>query len=152
MSAPQAFDGIEPRPPADAFERPFGAGDLPALRQELASLAWRWSLPPSAGADLLLVVNELATNSLRHGGGSGYLWVWRDHEDVVFEVADADHLTAPLPGGRHPDTAAISGRGLYLVSQLCRDVQVRSRSGVTAVRARLAATTGRASSPPGGSS
>jgi len=91
MSASHAFDRIGPRPPADAFGRPFGAGDLSAHRQELASLAWRWSLPASTGADLLLVVNELATHSLRHGGGSSYLWVWRDHQDVVFEVADAGH-------------------------------------------------------------
>jgi hypothetical protein len=40
-------------------------------------------------AALVLAVDEVATNSLRHGGGRGTLRIWRDADAVVCEVRDA---------------------------------------------------------------
>src|SRR5215212_12028195 len=38
--------------------------------------------------DLVLAVHEIATNSVRHGGGTGTLRMWQDHGTVICEIRD----------------------------------------------------------------
>ena len=84
----------------------------------------------------MLLVSELVTNSVRHGGGGGVLRVWRDGDALVCEVRDGGRLGDPLAGRRRPTLEQPDGRGLWLANQLCDLVQLRSSAGGTVVRFR----------------
>jgi two-component sensor histidine kinase len=83
-------------------------------------------LDPARAADLVLAVDEVATNSLRHGGGRGAQRFWRDEGALVCEVRDA--------GRERPAIDRDGGRGLWMVNQLCDLVQLRSFPGGAVVR------------------
>lgn len=122
----------EPRTPADRLV--FGEGMLGRVRQFVIDAAGRRGLGPARMGDLLLAVNELATNSIRHGGGRGSMRVWSQGDAVVCEVTDRGRLTDPLVGRRRPDREAEGGRGLWIVNQLCDLVELRSTPHGTAIR------------------
>ena len=64
-------------------------------------------LPEPDAQDLVLAANEIATNSVRHGGGGGILRMWQDDGSVVCEVDDRGKLKKELSTGRvNSDTAA----------------------------------------------
>ncbi len=72
--------------------------------------------------DALLVVSELATNAVEHGGTPFDVMVEvRDHS-VVLEVTDG---SAVLPTRRDAATDEERGRGLQLVAALAADCGVR---------------------------
>lgn len=82
--------------------------------------------------DLVIAVSELTANAIRHGGGRGRIRIEQTAEGLRVEVSDhgpglpAD-LSQELP---LPD--AVSGRGLWLVRNLCRDLHISSSArGVT---------------------
>ena len=89
--------------------------------------------------DLVLAVNELATNSIRHGGGVGTLRVAVEGDRVVCEVSDQGHIRDPLIGRVPPDAAGSSGRGLWIANQLCDLVQLHSTPSGTTVRLTMRA-------------
>ncbi len=85
----------------------------------------------------MLAVNELATNSIRHGGGSGVLRVWREPEVLICEVTDHGHFEDPLVGRRRPAGTQVGGYGLWLANQVCDLVQVRSGPEGSTVRVHM---------------
>lgn len=85
-------------------------------------------------ADLVMAVNELATNSVRHAGGSGRLGIWREGDALLCEVRDSGQFDWPRLGRRRPPADQVSGRGLWIVDQLCDLVQFRRVPGGSAVR------------------
>jgi anti-sigma regulatory factor (Ser/Thr protein kinase) len=82
----------------------------------------------------VLAVHELATNSLRHGGGRGTLRVWREPGALICEVSDRGRIDQPLVGRERPLGGQIGGRGLWLVNQVCDLVQIRCFPTGNAVR------------------
>jgi anti-sigma regulatory factor (Ser/Thr protein kinase) len=84
--------------------------------------------------DLLLAVNELATNTVRHGGGRGILKAWREPGALICEVTDAGRIQQPLVGRERPRLGQVGGYGLWLANQLCDLVQVRAFPTGGAVR------------------
>lgn len=123
--------------PAGADELPFDAGALAIVRATITRHAVRARLAPTRIEDLVLAVNELATNSIRHGGGSGTLHIWQDDDALICEVRDAGALDRPLAGRRRPATGQIGQYGLWLVNQLCDLVEQRTLPGGNAVRVRM---------------
>jgi anti-sigma regulatory factor (Ser/Thr protein kinase) len=105
--------------PADTIllDQPFTERDLPALRRGVAAHAGRTGLAAGRVTDLVLIVSELASNAIRHGGGSGRLRLWVSPDGVRCQVTDEGpglpHPSA-LPRQRPAATAA-GGRGLWLV-------------------------------------
>lgn len=85
-----------------------------------------------------MAVHELAMNSLVHGGGRGVLRIWRDDDAVVCEVRDSGYIDDPGIGRRLPDPDCDSGRGLWIVNQLCDLVQIRSSAEGTTIRVHIA--------------
>ena len=85
----------------------------------------------------MLAVHELATNSVRHGGGHGTCRLWRDGTALVCEVSDHGWITDPMAGRRRPAADQPGGRGLWLVNQLCDAVELRSSPAGTVVRVRM---------------
>jgi anti-sigma regulatory factor (Ser/Thr protein kinase) len=120
--------------PGDAVLRgSFGPADTSATRRTVAQWARSCGLPDDKAEVLELAASELATNSIRHGGGTGTLAMWLDGSAAVVEFSDAGVLTDPLTGRRAPALGQ-DGAGLYLVNQLCDLVQLRSSSRGTTVR------------------
>lgn len=123
-----------PELPHPSLELVFQAGSLGDLRSQVSREASRAGFGPSRAADVVTAVNEVASNSLRHGGGSGVLRVWHAPDAVVCEVSDGGHIDEPLVGPLRPGTGDRGGRGLWIVNQLCELVQIRSTSAGTTVR------------------
>ena len=136
--AAHAFDEPLPNPPAMRYTLPFGADSLAAVRMFVAYHAALAQLPEQRKNDLVLALNEVATNSVAHGGGSGTLRVWRDLELLVLEVRDEGQIPEPLVGRKRPEPGQIGGLGLWLANQVCELVQVRSSAAGTVVRLHAA--------------
>jgi anti-sigma regulatory factor (Ser/Thr protein kinase) len=121
--------------PGDAVLRGgYGPGDVAATRRTVAQWARSCGLPEDRVEALELAASELASNSIRHGGGAGTVAMWLEDSAAVLEFSDAGTLTDPLTGRRPPALDQQSGRGLYLVNQLCDLVQLRSSDSGTTVR------------------
>jgi anti-sigma regulatory factor (Ser/Thr protein kinase) len=132
MAAPHS-DPLE-GPPEQMVVLGFSSIDLSKVRWLVRAEAVRAGLSESAVESLVLGAHEVATNSIRHGGGTGTLRVWRSPRSVVVEVADAGHITDPLVGRCRPSLAASGGRGLWMAHQLCDLVQLRDVPAGTVVR------------------
>ena len=124
LAAP--FDKPLPDPPPNANSVQFGRENLGEVRRFVLAQAGVAGLTESGTAELVLAVNEVATNSLLHGGGQGSLRVWREPKGLVCEIRDRGHITDPLAGRERPATSREGGRGLWLANQLCELVQIRS--------------------------
>ena len=123
-----------PDPPPDADALPFAAGTLASVRRLVELHAREAGLSATATSDLVLAVNEVATNSVRHGGGEGVLSAWLTDEMVIFEVADAGAFADPLAGRVRPASGQSGGHGLWLCNQACDLVQLRTFATGSVVR------------------
>jgi anti-sigma regulatory factor (Ser/Thr protein kinase) len=132
-----SFEDPLPEPATPPEEFAFGPGPLGAVRKLVAQYAARAGLGMSRMSDLVLAANEIATNSLTHGGGRGVLRIWQEDEALVCEVRDRGRITEPLIGRELPTTDDDGGRGLWLANQLCDLVQIRSSTAGTVVRMHM---------------
>jgi anti-sigma regulatory factor (Ser/Thr protein kinase) len=123
--------------PADAPELAFTALELDAVRGFVAVLANEAGLGRERRDDLVLAVNELATNSIRHGGGSGVVSSWLEHGTFVAEVRDHGQIDRPLAGRETPTSGQVGGHGLWLVNQLCDLMQMRTFPTGSVVRVHM---------------
>ncbi len=115
----------------------FSRSSLRAVRRVVGIEAELAGLGLGRREDLILAVDELATNSVTHGGGHGSLSVWRSQTAIVCEVRDQGHISDPLAGLRQPHRDQFTGRGLWVVGCLCDRVQIASSPGSTAVRVQI---------------
>jgi anti-sigma regulatory factor (Ser/Thr protein kinase) len=129
-----------PPPPPDLgpplTELPFDRDDLGELRHLVVRVAESAGLDPDRVADLVLAVNEIASNTVEHGPGHGRLRMW-DSSGFVTEIADTGRMSVPFPGMAMPPTEGIRGRGLWLVSELVDALEVWSEPGDTVVRMQM---------------
>ena len=130
-----------PPAPADADQFTFDLSTLPALRRFVAARGTELGLDGDRISDLILAVNELGTNSVRHGGGYGVVRLWQERGDVVAEVRDHGCIHDPLAGRERPAVDRLGGRGLWLVNQFWDLVQVRSTAQGCVVRVRMGRAT-----------
>jgi anti-sigma regulatory factor (Ser/Thr protein kinase) len=133
-TAAQPFAQALTPPVEPVREMAFSSAQLGSLRQVLSGWASGHELGEQATEELVLAVNELATNSIRYGGGHGRLLSWCEGEALICEVRDAGHIQDPLIGRSRPAPNEHTGRGLWLVHQLCDRVQIHSVPSHTAVR------------------
>jgi serine/threonine-protein kinase RsbW len=141
VSAPEAFPyaahDAAPTAVTDAarLSRPFSAATLTELRHLVHVHAQRAGLADHALDDFVMAVHELATNAVRHGGGSGRLELRRATDTLVCEVIDrGPGFPAGVPAGSTPPPAERpGGRGLWL-ARLFTDTLIITDgpSGVTA--------------------
>jgi len=127
------FDGRLTAPPGDARGVSFATGGLREVRALVARECAAAGLDPESTVDLVAAVTEVATNSLRHGGGGGHALTWHDAVSVLCEVRDRGRFASPLAGRERPRNLG-SPAGLWLANQLCDLVQVRSYATGTVVR------------------
>ncbi len=120
----------------DPVTQRFARGDLPRLRRLVERAGRRLGLSPTRTDDLVLVVNEIATNAIRHGGGSGTLTMVSQPDGVSVEVRDCGP-GLPAHTREEPPTAtatSIGGRGLWIVRRRCRRLSIASSEHGVAVR------------------
>lgn len=127
-----------PEPPAGAATMTVDRSSLPAARAFAGAHALRAGVAAWRVPDAALAVNELAANTVRHGGGTGELTVWTDQGHLVCQVTDGGHLSDPLAGRIPvPPDGRDGGRGLLLVNQLCDLVRTHTTPDGTTVRVFL---------------
>ena len=125
-----------------SIQRPLDAGSiavdlpsLPAIRRLVEHSARRCGLAEQRVRDAVLAANELATNVIRHGGGSGRLWLWSVGRTLCCQVADQGPGLIDIGrlGAPPADPSRLTGRGLWLVRQLCEDVHVATGATGTVI-------------------
>jgi anti-sigma regulatory factor (Ser/Thr protein kinase) len=84
-------------------------------------------------AEVRLVAQELAVNTLTHSPGRGLLEVWTADDHLVVQVQDGGRITDQLAGRRAPDPPHV-GHGLFVVHQLADLVRIHRESSGTTVR------------------
>jgi anti-sigma regulatory factor (Ser/Thr protein kinase) len=131
------FEAPLPRPPASAETLAFEDDSLEEVRALVAARGERAGLDPRATEDLVLAVNELVSNSVRHGGGRGVLRMWSTGRTICCDVRDRGHIRDPLVGRRRRAAGQIGGWGMRIVHQVSDLVQVRSDAQGTNVRLRV---------------
>ncbi len=133
-AVPSVCDQIlsEPPPGAEAVEFDLGAlGEMRAMIAHQAAIA---GLSEERTGDLVLAVNEVATNTIRHAGTAARLRLWSENDDLICQLEDTGYIADPLAGRRVPTPDSVGGIGLWMVNQLCDLVEVRTGPGGTTIR------------------
>jgi anti-sigma regulatory factor (Ser/Thr protein kinase) len=140
-------DGAAPHVRAVALDQTFDADTLFQLRSAVAAHGADLGLTEPALGDLVLVAHELASNAVRHGHANaddpGRLRLWRDvardGDAITCEVSDhGPGLSDPANAGRtRAPIGAAGGRGLWIVRQVMRDLDIRTGPTGTTVTASL---------------
>jgi anti-sigma regulatory factor (Ser/Thr protein kinase) len=145
-AAPDALAGPPSRRPAGGGPLPPSAPgamsyayttDLAAVRAVVYRYARQAGLPESRAIDLVLAVSEVAANTVRHAKSPGSLKIWYDTEEIVCQIQDEGTITDPLAGRRQPSLEAMGGHGLWIVNQVCDEVEMRSDETGTTIRLHM---------------
>jgi anti-sigma regulatory factor (Ser/Thr protein kinase) len=86
--------------------------------------------------DVVLAVNEVATNAVEHGTPEARLSIWAGPGGLVCEIDDGGTLRDPLPGLQAPHPAEPRGRGVWIARQVCDSLHVWVDAFGTHVRMR----------------
>lgn len=134
------FDDPLPEPRSRPEEMPVSPDRIGDLRIFVSRRSAAFGLDPARTDDLVLAMNEIVTNTLRHGGGRGVLRLWREGNSLVCEVRDRGQIDEPMVGRTRPSPTQEGGFGLWVVNQVCDLVQVRSFASGTVVRLHMGQT------------
>jgi anti-sigma regulatory factor (Ser/Thr protein kinase) len=125
-----------PAPPPGAMSYRY-ITDLAAVRAVVYRYAIAAGLPESRAIDLVLAVSEVAANTVRHAKSPGSLKIWYDSEEIVCQIQDEGVIADPLVGRRQPSLEAMGGHGLWIVNQVCDEVEMRSDETGTTIRLHM---------------
>ncbi|QGN47013.1 ATP-binding protein [Micromonospora sp. WMMD558] len=117
---------------AEAFDQ----AQVTELRHSVTSCAHASGLRGQRLDDFVLAVNELITNAVRHGGGHGWLRLWRQRGALLCEVADHGHgiSTQQLHDRSRPAADTAGGWGLWLARELSDSMEIETGEAGTIVR------------------
>jgi anti-sigma regulatory factor (Ser/Thr protein kinase) len=134
----EPFDTRLPEPGEVPLEiRLFDEQRLQEVRAFVKAQALERGVDPKRAPDMVLAVDEVVTNSIRHGGGRGVIRIWSQDGKMICEVQDRGLIDQPLVGRVEPDPSQPSGFGLWLANQLCDLVQVRTSTEGSAIRLHI---------------
>lgn len=131
------FEGAMSEPVGDVRALVFSVDTLLNLRAEASRFALDNGVAARRVGLFVTALNELATNSILHGGGIGKVRMWRQDEKIVAEVHDSGHFDRPLADRTAPGASSHDPRGLWLANQLCDLVQIRRAADGTVFRLHL---------------
>jgi anti-sigma regulatory factor (Ser/Thr protein kinase) len=123
--------------PKRAIERVADQDTLDNARWFVTSYGRSMGLSGAQLIDLEIVITELLTNSIMHGGGTGVFRIWTEETRLVCEVSDRGHITDPLAGRLPFDESQPYGRGLVLVNQIVDLLLLHTSPKGTTVRVYL---------------
>ncbi|MFC4947837.1 ATP-binding protein [Pseudonocardia sp. GCM10023141] len=112
----------------------FGAWQLGEVRTAVESVLLASDYGAARAEDVVLAVNEIATNAVEHGAGEARMFVWAGADGFVCEVHDTGILRDPLPGLQAPHPSDPRGRGVWIARQLCDSLHVWTDGRGTHVR------------------
>ena len=114
------------------FEQGFDGDGLYALRSAVAAHAAEVA-DDSTVDTVVLVAHELASNAVRHGGGTGRLRLWLAGGALHCEVSDSGKgMPDPGVAGQSlPEPSLPGGRGLWIARHLAELRIVSSPAGTT---------------------
>jgi anti-sigma regulatory factor (Ser/Thr protein kinase) len=111
----------------DWLVEPATAEGASALRAELAAFLGRHAADADQVADAEVAIAELLANAVEHAGGS--VWVsldWTGSQPVLTVHDLGPSFTLDLS---RPEITSVRGRGLWLVSQLAKDLDMVAKRG-----------------------
>src|SRR3954471_3937617 len=111
-----------PRQLAHRLTEAFSKDDVARLRRLVGRHADVVGLTENRRQDLVLAVDEIATNAVRHGGGAGELTLWVAQGKLWFRVADHGPGMRTTPPTKPPNRRQIGGRGLWITRQITDDM------------------------------
>lgn len=130
--------GDSPLPPAPPGAMSYRyTTDLAAVRAVVYRYARQAGLPESRAIDLVLAVSEVAANTVRHAKSPGSLKIWYDSREIVCQIQDDGIIGDPLAGRRRPSLEGGGGHGLWIVNQVCDEVEMRSDETGTTIRLHM---------------
>jgi anti-sigma regulatory factor (Ser/Thr protein kinase) len=130
-------DGDEPLPPPDDPMSYTYTTDLAAIRAVVHRYAIQAGLTEARAIDLTLAVSEVAANTVKHAKSPGSLEIWYDSTEIVCQIHDEGIITDPLAGRRQPSLDALGGHGLWIVNQVCDQVEIHSDETGTTIRLHM---------------
>jgi anti-sigma regulatory factor (Ser/Thr protein kinase) len=131
-----AGDGSAFPSPHDAMSYTYTT-DLAAIRAVVHRYAIKAGLSEARAIDLVLAVSEVAANTVRHAKSPGSLQIWYDTKEIVCQVQDEGTITDPLAGRRRPSLQASGGHGLWIVNEVCDQVEIASDATGTTIRLHM---------------
>jgi anti-sigma regulatory factor (Ser/Thr protein kinase) len=131
------FEASMADPGQTVRELVFGVETLLNLRGEVSRFALVNDVTAHRAALFVTAINEIATNTILHGGGAGTVRMWRQGDKVVAEIRDAGRFDRPLADRNVPGPQTVDPRGLWLANQLCDLVQIRRVQDGTAFRLHM---------------
>ena len=111
--------------------------DLAAVRAVVHRYAIKAGLSEARTIDLVLAVSEVAANTVRHAKSPGSLQIWYDTKEIICQVQDEGTISDPLAGRRRPSLEARGGHGLWIVNEVCDQVEIASDETGTTIRLRM---------------
>jgi anti-sigma regulatory factor (Ser/Thr protein kinase) len=135
---PALLDSPLPPVPGSALVFDFHEASCRTIRRAASAVAADAGVSSDRIADLLVAVSEAVANSVRHGGGSGRISLWREGRRFLAQVRDSGRITDPLAGRVRPSMEQVGGRGLWMMNQLCDLVQIRALPDGQVVRLHMA--------------
>src|ERR1035441_5950448 len=129
-SAPPAPAAIDP------MSYPYPT-DLAAIRAIVQRYAIKAGLSEARAIDLVLAVSEVAANTARHAKSPGHLQIWYDARQIICQIHDEGIITDPLAGRRRPSLEARGGHGLWIVNEVCDQVDIVSDETGTTIRLHM---------------
>ncbi len=103
-----------------------------ALKETLRKVCEKMDgVPESIMFDCKLVIDELVSNVLRHGGGRAYLKV--EKTDLIKISVRGENLFRPPEKSTLSPADAERGRGLYLVDALVSSRTYSEEDGITVI-------------------
>jgi len=123
---------------APELQLTFGAWQLGEVREAVENVLAAAEYGATRAEDVVLAVNEIATNAVEHGANEARLYVWAGADGFICEVHDTGSLRDPLPGLQAPHPSDPRGRGVWIARQLCDSLHVWTDGRGTHVRMRAA--------------
>jgi anti-sigma regulatory factor (Ser/Thr protein kinase) len=130
-------DGDGPLPSPDDPMPYTYTTDLAAIRAVVHRYALEAGLTEARAIDLTLAVSEVAANTVKHAKSPGSLNIWYDAKEIVCQIHDEGTITDPLAGRRQPSLDARGGHGLWIVNQVCDQVEMQSDEAGTTIRLHM---------------
>jgi anti-sigma regulatory factor (Ser/Thr protein kinase) len=117
--------------------------DLAAIRAIVHRYAVKAGLTEARTIDLVLAVSEVAANTVRHAKSPGSLNIWYDSNEIVCQIHDEGTIADPLAGTHPPSLSGAGGHGLWIVHQVCDQVEIASDETGTTVRLHMELSRGK---------
>ena len=117
-----------PRTAVRLLECEFERRTLTALRERVRACLAAQGVTDATGMRLMLAVDEVVMNAVRHGGGRGRLEMQRAADELWCRISDdGPGIPARYRTCRpQPPVDEVSGRriGLWMAAQICADVGI----------------------------